>query len=169
MESMTGSVPQPPLMSRLLNVERLSASERQGLRDDATRQVETGLQILEQGLIDFAAARQTRDAAALALAIGSLQDGARHWEMGMAVLRTISTPDAVPRQAALTWFKDQMRLEPALPSLSPLPWGLSWTHLGGMLSLGLFAMAALALYLYKVRRTVLFLEQLTRGKHEGTR
>lgn len=168
MEHMTGSVPKKPLMPRLLDVERFSEAEWQALQADAERQVETGLQVLEQGLIDFAAARRTRDDAALARAIGTLQDGARHWETGMAVLRALSTPDTSPRQAALTWFKTQMHLDPSLPSPSALPWGLSWTHLGGMVILGLFAIGALVVYVYKVRRALTLLKRLTRRKDEGT-
>lgn len=169
MEHMTGSVPQKPLMPRLLDVERLSEVERNALQGDAERQVETGLQLLEQGLIDFAAARQRRDDMALARAIGTLQDGARHWETGVAVLHALSTPDASPREAALTWFKTQMHLEPTLPLPSSLPWGLSWTHLGGMVILGLFAIGALVVYFSKVRRALTLLDRLTRRKHEGTR
>jgi hypothetical protein len=166
---MTGSVPKKARIPRLLDVERLSAAERQALRGDAERQVETGLQAVEQGLIDFAAARRTRDEVALARAIGTLQDGARYWEIGMAVLHALSSPDTSPREAALTWFKTQMNLEPTLPSPSALPWGLSWTHLGGMVILGLFAAGALVIYLYKVRRSLRLLDRLTRRKHEGTR
>lgn len=169
MEHMTGSVPKKPLMPRLLNAERLSEAERNALRGDAERRVETGLQVLEQGLIDFAEARRTRDEAALARAIGTLQDGARRWDMGLAVLRALSPPDTLPREAALTWFKTQMHLEPTLASPSALPWGLSWTHLGGMVILGLCAAGAIVVYLSKVRRSLRLLERLTQRKHEGTR
>lgn len=166
MEGMMGGLPRRPLISRLLDTERLSEAERNSLRGDAERRVRAGRARLEEGTRDLAAARGRGDEPALDRALRTIAEGVTLWETGRAVEDALSSPGTNPKDSALSWFKAQMNLGAPPPRPTALPWGLSWFHAAVMVTLAIFAVGGVAAYLYKVRRAISLLGQVTRRSGE---
>ncbi len=162
MERMMGEPVKKPLMSRLLDAERLSEGERAALGKDAEQRVQQGLELLERGTRELSAARRANDGAAIAQAVSALKEGSELWETGAAVQRALSLPPATASATALRWFRSQMNVE-VPEAVTAWPWGLSPVHLAIMGILALTAGGGMVLYLYKVRRSLALLVRLTRG------
>ena len=161
MERMMGGPVRKPLMSRLLDVQKLSEADRIALRTDAAQQIHQGLEALERGTRALAAARRASDEVAIARAIDEMKDGAARWEAGTAVQQALSLPRSSAGATATRWFRSELNLEvPA--AVRAWPWGLSPVHLAVMTILGLTAAGGLLLYLYKIRRSLALLARLTR-------
>jgi hypothetical protein len=75
MERMMGFPPRKPIMSRLLDVDRLSERERSALRSDAGGQAQEGLTLLQNGVRELEKARRAKNDAAIARAVQRLQEG----------------------------------------------------------------------------------------------
>ena len=160
MERRMGGEPTKPLVARVLDVERMTETDRNALRGDADRRVQEGLALLERGARELAEARRRGDEAALTRAVQTLEDGAAQWHTGRAVLEALSSP--APRAAGTRWFKSQMNLE--IPAAPPSGiGGLSWRHAAVMTGLALLVAAGVALYVYKLRRSLALLARLTRA------
>lgn len=158
---MSGPVPRP-LMSTLLDAERLGEAERVALGKAADQRVHRGLELLDRATRELATARRARDDAAISRAIKLLEEGAELWETGTAVQRALSSPPATARATGLRWFRSRMNLE--MPDdVSAWPWGWSPVHLGIMAILAVTAGGGMVLYLYKIRRSLALLARLTRG------
>lgn len=155
--------PRPgPLMPALMDLGRLSESDRAALGEAAESQVVRGLDLMEEGSREFSQARRDADGAALERAAEKMRGGLALWEMGVAARRALTLPPADARAAAATWFKRQMNLEGAPESARPrTPWGFSWAHLGAMAVLAALVLGGIALYLYRVRRALAALDRLT--------
>lgn len=159
---MMGAPPKKPLVGRLLDVERLSEAERNALKGDAARQSDEGLKLLREAGRELEAARRKGDQRAIERAVEKLREGATLWETGHAVELALASPATVAREAGLRWFKAQMNLDTRLPVATGLPWGISWMHIVVMAALAVFAIGAISLYLYRVRRALGLLARLTR-------
>ena len=162
MEGMMRVPPRKPPVGRLLDVERLSEAERNSLKGDAARQSDEGLKLLREAGRELEAARRKGDQRAIERAVGKLREGATLWEMGRAVQQALDHPPPAARAAGLRWFKAQMNLDAQPPVVTGLPWGMSWMHLVVMTALAVFAVGAISLYLYRVRRALVLLARLTR-------
>jgi hypothetical protein len=163
MERMMGAPPKKPLVSQLLDVERLSESERNSLRGDADRQLEEGMRLLQEAIREADQARRKGDSSAVERAMAKLREGATHWDTGYAVQRALTTPPPAARESAVKWFKAQMDVDAQPPTPTGLPWGVSWMHLAVMSAFALLAAGSIALYTYRVRRALSLLGRLTRG------
>lgn len=162
MEPMMGAPAKKPLVGRLLDIERLSETERNSLKADAARQSDGGLSLLREAGGELEAARRKGDQRAIERAVEKLREGATLWETGHAVEQALANPAPVAREAGLRWFKTQMNLDAQPPVPTGLPWGISWMHLAVMVALAVFAAGAITLYLYRVRRALGLLARITR-------
>lgn len=163
MEGMLGAPAKKPLVSRLLDAERWSESERNSLKGDAARQMEGGLNLLQEAERELGQARKTGDQSAVERAVAKLREGAVLWETGYAVQRALTLPAPAAREAGVKWFKAQMNLDAQPPAPTGLPWGVSWMHLAVMGALAAVAAGSIALYLFRIRRALSLLGRLTRG------
>jgi hypothetical protein len=163
MERMMGTVPKKPLVGRLLDADGMSETDRNALRGDAERRVQAGLVLIERGTRELAEARRRGDETALTRAVQTLEEGAAQWHTGRAVLEALSSTS--PRAAGMRWFKSQMNLE--IPSATPQSiGGLSRRHATVMAGLAFLLAAGVALYVYKIRRSLALLARLTRADPE---
>ena len=162
MERLMRVPPKKPPVGRLLDVERLSQAERNSLKGDAARQGDEGLRLLREAGRELEAARRKGDQRAIERAVEKLREGATLWETGRAVQQALDHPAPAARAAGLRWFKAQMNLDAQPPVVTGLPWGMSWMHLVVMAALAVFAVGAISLYLYRVRRALGLLARLTR-------
>jgi len=162
MAGMMGMPARTPIVTRLLDTERLSPAERRQLEADAVRQMEQGMRLLQDGTRALETARRRADPAAIERALAVLREGATSWETGRAVQRAFAAGPAGARAAAVRWFKAEMNIDAQPPLPTGLPWGLTWVQLAVMTALGTVSLGGLALYLYRVRRAVALLARLTR-------
>jgi hypothetical protein len=160
MERMHGGEPPRPLVSRLLDADRLTEAQRRELRVDAERRREEGLHRIERANQALATARRARDAAAVDRAVAALKEGTVLWETGTAVLRALDSK--APRDGGVQWFRGQLR---TLPRIDPdqIAGGLSWRHAVLMGSLAAIVVAGLILYACKIRRSIELLRRAGGG------
>ena len=157
MDRMHAGEPQPPLVSRLLDGDRLTEAQRRALRTDAEMRRDEGLRQIERATQDLAQARQAGDDAVVARAVTGLKEGAVRWETGTTVLRALESK--TPREAGVQWFRAQMRTRPRVETETAAA-TFSWPHVGAMIGLAATVAVGLLLYAYKVRRSIDLLRRL---------
>ena len=162
MERMMGVASKKPIMSRLLDVERLSDVDRNTLSAESARQMDDGMGLLLQAGRELEQAQTKGDPAAVERALARQREGAASWETGRAAQQALTGSAPAARAAAMRWFKAQMNLDVPPPLPTGLPWGLSWTHVLAMAALALFAAGALVLYVYRMHHALGLLARLTR-------
>ena len=160
MEGMHGGEAPRPLVSRLIDADRLSDAQRRELHADAVRRRDEGLRRLDLATRELGKARQQSDDVAVARAVAAVKEATIMWETGTTVLNALDSK--APREAGVQWFREQMR---TLPRIEPdqLTAGLSWRHAVLMASLAAVVVAGLVLYAYKVRRSVELLRRAGGG------
>lgn len=161
---MHGVEPPRPLVSRLLDADRLTDAQRAQLRADAEQRRAEGLKRVDEAARALAKARQASDDAAIDRAVTGLKEGAVLWETGTTVRRALDSN--APRDAAVRWFAEQLRTLPRIEPERPTSW-LSWRHATLMVGLALVVVAGLILYAYKVRRSIQLLRRV--GGHAPDR
>lgn len=168
MERMHGGAPLRPLVSRLLDGDRLTDAQRRELRADAERRRDEGLRRIDAANRDRATAIRggVNDDAAIDRAMTGLKEGSVLWETGTVVLRALDSKS--PREAGVQWFRGQMRTLPRIDS-DQVTGGLSWRHATLMASLAAVVVAGLILYTYRIRRSIALLRRVGGGAPDTPR
>ena len=158
MRAMEPMMPRPPepVLSRALGAARLSPSERDRLRTDAEQRMTRGQALVERGARELQAAVPTGDRPRADRGIADVYEGAREIEAARGVLDALTLPPAETEARALGWFKREMGIAD-----TPEPtaaWFRHWIFVGVLATISL---AGMALYLYRVARSVRSLAQLS--------
>ncbi len=154
-EMMKGmGAPKPKeLYPSLMEFPELSSERREGLRLQAEARMQEGLQIWKEGLESLGRAVEKDDYAAMQVAVEKSREGVSRFESGVAARRALAEGKP-PRQVALQWFKGEMNLQPpqGIETRGGL-FGVTLLHFFTMGLLIAFAVAMLAMYFFKMRRT----------------
>ena len=143
-----------PFYAALLDMPALTPEARRFIETEAERRLGWGAQAITVGQMRLDHALATNDPTAVEQATTGIRQGLLQLESGTSALRAVEagTP---PRQFALAWFRDQLRVEAteAAPmAMSGGPWGLSWYHLTTMGFLVAFLAGALLIQYARMRR-----------------
>src|SRR6266496_2400093 len=152
-EMMRGMHGTPPkqLYPTLMSLPSLSPEQRQKVEQQADEQIRSGTTLMNQALDELAQAQAAANFSAMHEATRKLHEGMAQFDSGTAAKRALAEGKA-PRDIALTWFKREMNLTPAVREASHGARGLSLFHFFTMALLIAFALAMLAMYYFKMRR-----------------
>ncbi len=154
-EMMKGmGAPKPKdLYPSLMEFPELTPERRESLRLQAEARMHEGLQIWKEGLDSLGSAVEKDDYAAMQVAVAKSREGLSRFESGVAARRALAEGKP-PRQVALQWFKGEMNLQPpqGIETRGGL-FGVTLFHLFTMGLLIAFAVAMVAMYFFKMRRT----------------
>lgn len=147
-----GKLPPTELYPTLMALPELTPEKRMEVEHAAAERMHAGTMLMGQALDTLNAGTQSGDYAAMHEATARLREGVAQLESGIAARRALAEGRA-PREAALAWFKREMRLaSPIVGEASHGGRGLSPLHLFTMALLVVFAFAMLAMYFFKMRR-----------------
>ncbi|MDO8540214.1 MAG: FAD-binding oxidoreductase [Opitutaceae bacterium] len=152
-----GKPPPKELYPLLMALPELTPEKRQQVEQQASERMHAGTMLMGHALDALNVGAQSGDYTAMHEAMTRLREGAAQLESGIAARRALAE-GRPPRDVALAWFKQEMRLaSPVGGEASHGVRGLSWFHLFTMALLVAFAFAMLAMYFLKMRRaTALF-------------
>ncbi len=150
MEGMHGPPPKE-LYPSLMSLPTLSAEQRKQVEQKADERIRSGNLLMVEAVDALARGAASQDYAAMHDATVRLHEGMTQLESGIAAKRALAEGKA-PRDIALTWFKREMNLTPAVREASHGARGLSLFHFFTMALLIAFALAMLAMYYFKMRR-----------------
>lgn len=151
MKGMMGGAPPKELYPSLMEIPELSPEQRKQVEGQGNARMHAGSVLIGQALDSLNAATLSADYAAMHEATTLLREGTAQLESGIAARRALVEGRA-PREVALTWFKREMNLQPALsPTEHDRP-GLTIFHLFTMVLLIAFSLAMVAMYFFKMRR-----------------
>ena len=139
------------LYPTLMSLPSLSPEQRQKVEQQADEQMRSGTALMNQALDELAQAQAAANFSAMHEATLKLHEGMAQFDSGTAAKRALAEGKA-PRDIALTWFKREMNLTPAVGEASHGVRGLSLFHFFTMALLIAFALAMLAMYYFKMRR-----------------
>jgi len=139
------------LYPTLMSLPSLSPEQRQKVEQQADEQMRSGTTLMNQALDELAQAQAAANFSAMHEATLKLHEGMAQFDSGTAAKRALAEGKA-PRDIALTWFKREMNLTPAVREASHGARGLSLFHFFTMALLIAFALAMLAMYYFKMRR-----------------
>ena len=125
---MRGAQP-TPLFSQMLDAEGATPVGRARIRDRAERLMLAGAQEMSAGIAEMNAATSSDDQFAMRKAALRLHQGAQQLEAGLVALDALSQA-AVPREAAMRWFQENLGLRSPVPSDRPAT-GSSRANLSG--------------------------------------
>lgn len=152
MKSMMGQTPPKELYPALMALPDMTPEKRQEIEQQAAGRMHTGTALMGQALDALNAGAQSDNYAAMHEATTRLREGIAQLESGIAARRSLAEGRA-PREVALGWFKQEMRLTSPVADEDPHgARGLSVLHLFTMALLIVFAFAMLAMYYFKMRR-----------------
>lgn len=159
------SRPIKQLYPELMELPELTTESRGRVASEALARINAGNTMLTEAQGDFHAAMIAGDPAAMWRATMRQRDGLAQMESGSAVLRALAEARP-PRQIALTWFREQLSLTPAMtaPSgaeLSIGPYGLTWFHFVSMVAAALFVATLAAFSFAQKRRSLALVNRLT--------
>jgi glycine betaine catabolism B len=158
-----GKPPPKELYPSLMALPELTPEKRQQIDQQAAERMHTGTMLIGQALDALNAGAQSGDYTAMHEAMTRLREGAAQLESGIAARRALAE-GRPPRDVALAWFKQEMRLAfPVGGEPSHGVRGLSWLHLFTMALLVAFAFAMLAMYFFKMRRAAALFGRIEPG------
>ncbi|MBN8820880.1 MAG: 2Fe-2S iron-sulfur cluster binding domain-containing protein [Spirosoma sp.] len=130
----------------------LDPAQRDALGQFANERIRDGNSLLTSGLQALKSATEAQNQASAQTAMEQIHQGQSLLKSGLAAQRTLAE-GTDPRITALSWFKQQMNLLPVEAIEQPHGFfGLSWFHYITMLSLALFVVAVVGLYIQKMKR-----------------
>lgn len=163
MMDMMGAPPPKEMYPRLMDLPDLPIEQRAEIERQAHQRMMNGTKLLSEGLNDLSAAAATDDFATMQVATAKMREGMSQFESGLAAHRAIREGKA-PRDVASQWFKREMNLLPPASSESGFRlWGMNLFHTAIMAVLVIFAFTMIWMYLFRMRRAALLLQELTGG------
>jgi ferredoxin-NADP reductase len=158
-----GATPPKQMYPRLMDLPDLPIEQRAEIEREAHQRMIDGTKLLSEGLDELSTAAATDDFARMEAATAKMREGMSQFESGLAAHRAIREGKA-PRNVALQWFKREMNLLPPASSESGFRlWGMNAFHTAIMAILVIFAVTMIWMYLFKMRRAALLLQELTGG------
>jgi ferredoxin-NADP reductase len=137
-----------PFFSQLLTVPTLDAEARRKLAAQADTRIEAGLATITEAT---AAGTHAATAAARLDAARRLREGVDQFSSGAAAQAALNGAQP-PEETAISWFREQLHMEPVGYD-EPLRWfGVSSSHLLVMLFLGLVSATLIGLQLSRLAR-----------------
>ena len=147
-----GKPPPKELYPSLMALPELTPEKRLEVEQQAAERIYAGTRLMGQALDALNIGAQSDNYAAMHEATTLLREGIAQFDSGIAARRALAEGRA-PRDVALAWFKQEMRLaSPVVGEESHGIRGLSVLHLFTMALLIAFAFAMLAMYFFKMRR-----------------
>ena len=152
-EMMKGMASPPPkeLYPTLMDLPELSPERRAEVVRLAREQMETGKAQMTAAMERMSAAAARDDYAAMQEATRQSREATAIFESGVAAHQALAEGRA-PRNVALRWFKREMNLASPIPEEPRTLLGVRPFHLFTMVLLIAFALAMVAMYLFKMRR-----------------
>lgn len=142
-----------PIYPSLMTLPVLTPEKRAEIDLQATQQINEGAERYARGSESFARAREVDDYAAMQDSVGRMREGLDELGAGIAARRVLLEGKA-PRNLALDWFKREMNLASPISRDAPRAHlGVTPFHLFTMVLLVAFALATVAMYFFKMRRT----------------
>ncbi|MHC8351735.1 FAD-binding oxidoreductase [Pseudomonas sp. RT4P38] len=159
MQGMMGA-PRKALYPSLMEFPDLPLKKRVQVESAAHERMQSGTQMMAEGLDRLVYTTPTDDYEAMQRAIALLREGAARFDSGLAAHRAIVEGHSGQR-VALQWFKQEMNLTQgaAVPSTTGVL-GVSWFHFFSMFGLVVFATATLWMYFLRMQRASLLLQHL---------
>ena len=149
-----------PIYPSLMTLPALTPEKRAEIEALANVQLEQGMRQLTAGAEALEHAAQASDYLAMQQSVGLMHEGLNALGAGIAARRVLAEGKA-PRNLALDWFKREMNLAsplaPDVPSARP---GIASFHLFAMALLVVFAVAMVAMYFFKMRRTAALFKRI---------
>ena len=148
----TGAV-KTPIYPSLMTLPALTPEKRAEIDALASQQFNEGMGRLASSYESLNRATQAGDNAAMQQAIGLMREALDELGAGVAARRVLLEGKA-PRNLALDWFKREMNLASPIAADEPrTSRGVTAFHLMTMVVLIVFALAMVAMYFFKMRRT----------------
>ena len=142
-----------PIYPSLMTLPALTPEKRAEIDALARQQFNEGMGRLASSYESLNRATQAGDNAAMRQAVGLMREALDELGAGVAARRVLSEGKA-PRNLALDWFKREMNLaSPIAPDEPRTSRGVTAFHLITMVVLIAFALAMVAMYFFKMRRT----------------
>ena len=154
------SAAKTPIYPTLMTLPALTPEKRIEIEALASTQISEGMGRLTTGAESLERAAQAGNYLAMQQSIGLMREGLDALGAGIAARQVLAEGKA-PRNLALDWFKREMNL--ASPIAREAPGGLLGTapfHLFAMLLLVTFALAMVAMYFFKMRRTAALFKRI---------
>ena len=131
----------------------VTPEQRAGIEQLAQERMKSGAARLSSGLQKLTISASGEDYEAMQQASAQMREGLAEFESGIAARRVLSEGKA-PRNLALDWFKREMNLAaPVRPEKTVTILGVTPFHLFTMALLISFALAMVAMYFFKMRRS----------------
>ena len=142
-----------PIYPSLMTLPALTPEKRTEIEALASQQVSEGMARLAIGAESLERAAQAGDHLAMQQSVGLMHEGLDVLGAGIAARRVLAEGKA-PRNLALDWFKREMNLaSPIARDVPRAALGVPSFHLFAMVLLVAFALAMVAMYFFKMRRT----------------
>jgi len=159
--------PKTPIYPSLMTLPALTSEKRAEIDALASQQINEGSAQLAKGYESLTHAKHTGDHAAMQQSVGMMRDGLDQLGAGIAARRVL-TEGKAPRNLALDWFKREMNLASPIAREEPRAFlGDAPFHLLTMALLIAFALAMIAMYFFKMRRTAALFGRLEGGSGPG--
>ncbi len=152
MEAM-GAPPPKELYPSLMDLPNLPPERRAEIERLAHERMTASREQMSAAATRLSDAAMRDDYAAMQQATAQMREALAQFESGLAVHRALAEGKA-PRNIALQWFKQDMNLLPAAGTEPRALLGVTPFHLFTMVLLIAFALAMVAMYFFKMRRTV---------------
>jgi len=152
-----------PIYPSLMTLPALTPEKRAEIDALASQQITEGSERHAKGYESLNRARLAGDHAAMQLSVGMMREGLDELGAGIAARRVLLEGKA-PRNLALDWFKREMNLaSPIAREESRAFLGDAPFHILTMILLIAFALAMIAMYFFKMRRTAALFGRLEGG------
>ncbi len=157
------NAPRTPIYPSLMTLPALTPEKRAEVEALASQQISEGSAQLAKGYESLNHATRADDHAAMQQSVGMMREGLDQLGAGIAARRVLSEGKA-PRNLALDWFKREMNLASPIAREEPRVFlGDAPFHLLTMGLLVVFALAMIAMYFFKMRRTAALFGRLEGG------
>jgi len=152
-----------PIYPSLMTLPALTPEKRAEIDALATQQITEGMERHAKGAESLKRATQAGDHAAMEESVGMMREGLDELGAGIAARRVLLEGKS-PRNLALDWFKREMNLASPIAREQPRAFlGDAPFHLLTMGLLIAFALAMIAMYFFKMRRTAALFGRLEGG------
>ena len=157
-----GKPPTKELYPALMALPELTLEKRQEVEKQAAERMHAGTLLMEQALDTLNAGALSDDYVVMHEAMLRLREGAAQLESGIAARRALAEGRA-PRAVALAWFKNELNLPIGDTSVVNNHFGGARFHYIVIALLTAFAVAMIAMYFFKMKRSHELLARLAGG------